>query len=80
MVLVGMAIPGIRAWNGQMPTFVYGFESLENATDYMSEMYFPTYAHASPYFIGILVAYYLKTGLITMKLNLVSLMLAWNLN
>lgn len=70
MILAGMVLPGIKAFFfGHPPAFVMGFKSIDDATRYMSEMYFPTYCHSSPYFIGILVGYYVKTGVLTMTIT-----------
>src|SRR5687767_6077754 len=59
---------------GHPPTFILGFQSVNKMTEYMSEMYFPTYAHLSPYFIGILVGYYFKTGALTLRLTMVDIL------
>ncbi|KAI1293663.1 hypothetical protein HDE_06430 [Halotydeus destructor] len=70
MLVAGMVIPGVKAYlYNYAPIFVIGEGDIKNANTYLSEMYFPTYCHSSSYFIGILVAYYYKTGVFDLTMT-----------
>ncbi|KAI1293664.1 hypothetical protein HDE_06431 [Halotydeus destructor] len=70
MIFAGMLIPGAKAYlYNYAPFFIIGEGDIKNANTYLSEMYFPTYCHSSSYFIGLLVAYYYKTGAIDLNMT-----------
>ena len=71
MILIGMFLPASKAYfDGHSPTILFADHDFEAMNTFTSVMYLPTTNHLSPYFIGILVAYYYKKGSFDMRVTI----------
>jgi hypothetical protein len=66
--MTGMAIPAIKSYAfGYDPAFLVSQTSITPFIEFASNMYFPTYCHLTPYFIGLLVAYLMETKQVALE-------------
>lgn len=63
MILIGMVIPGYKSYFwGYDPAFLATHTTTESLSNFTSSMYFPTYCHFTPFFMGLLAAYCVQTN------------------
>lgn len=69
MIATGMIVPGLNTYlySYSPALLVPQFRSYEAQIKYFRAMYFPTYCHFTPFFIGIVVGYWRQSGKLDLK-------------
>ena len=64
LIAIGMLVPGLKTllYSYSPALLVHQFRSYDAQIQYFREMYFPTYCHFTPFFIGVVVGHWMQSG------------------